>query len=615
MGNTVTTTAAPVYDLHSLVSSELPTYLIASQVSKSKFLKTLMCVHERRSGDSGAAPHQPGAKEKSIVKVFLRRGDKSADMSARLQAARSQLAAICRAISLGAQPNLLPYQWFEESSRSDVAYLARQHVQYSLLERLSSRPFLSRGDKLWLVYQLLRALEQAHGADLRHGDIKTENCLVTSWGWLLLADWAGPLKPTLIPEDHPSDFYYFFEASGRKRCYIAPERFVRERELRLGGGAAQASTPGGATAASTPTVLALAQAGASAGGAAAPSAAAAWGGLTEAMDVFAAGCVVAEVLLDGDVLFDLTSLLRYRADAEVDPFTQSEVAAALADFDASAVGASGRWRDVVKSMCSRDPRARPSAAALLARVAPPPSSSAGSGGGGGEGDASKPSQPLPPPLFPSYFPFIFRFQAALLHPELQASWGETGEWRKPAVLVDWPRSSWFHFFPTFPTPRLLIAVRRCARLRRRCALRRDHPLHRRRRGGPVRRGLLPAQALAGGGAGGGGRGSGAGGCRRSGTVVAAAAAVTAATRRRGGPRAARPLGALWGARDAALRCRCSAGRRARHPADVGVGLGGGRGVGVLRGRHGVGGRPRGGCERRCCTPPVRRSARGRRRAG
>jgi serine/threonine protein kinase len=32
-----------------------------------------------------------------------------------------------------------------------------------------------------------------------HGDIKTENVLVTSWNWVYLADFAG-YKPTYLPE-------------------------------------------------------------------------------------------------------------------------------------------------------------------------------------------------------------------------------------------------------------------------------------------------------------------------------------------------------------------------------------------------------------------------------
>lgn len=59
-----------------------------------------------------------------------------------------------------------------------------------------------------------------------HGDIKLENLLITSWHWLLLADFAS-YKPTYLPDDNPADFSYFFDTSRRRTCYLAPERFVK----------------------------------------------------------------------------------------------------------------------------------------------------------------------------------------------------------------------------------------------------------------------------------------------------------------------------------------------------------------------------------------------------
>lgn len=53
-----------------------------------------------------------------------------------------------------------------------------------------------------------------------------ENILITSWNWILLADFAS-FKPTFLPEDNPADFTYFFDTSRRRACYIAPERFVK----------------------------------------------------------------------------------------------------------------------------------------------------------------------------------------------------------------------------------------------------------------------------------------------------------------------------------------------------------------------------------------------------
>ena len=57
-----------------------------------------------------------------------------------------------------------------------------------------------------------------------HGDVKSENIMVTSWGWVVLTDFAS-FKPTYLPADEPAPFHYFFATSGRRCCYLAPERF------------------------------------------------------------------------------------------------------------------------------------------------------------------------------------------------------------------------------------------------------------------------------------------------------------------------------------------------------------------------------------------------------
>ncbi|KAI8548549.1 hypothetical protein RHMOL_Rhmol07G0280800 [Rhododendron molle] len=66
------------------------------------------------------------------------------------------------------------------------------------------------------------SVKQSHEHGVCHGDIKCENVLVTSWNWLYLADFAS-FKPTYIPHDDPSDFSFFFDTGGRRRCYLAPE--------------------------------------------------------------------------------------------------------------------------------------------------------------------------------------------------------------------------------------------------------------------------------------------------------------------------------------------------------------------------------------------------------
>lgn len=54
----------------------------------------------------------------------------------------------------------------------------------------------------WITFQLLHAVSQAHAHGVCHGDIKSENVMVTSWNWVLLTDFA-PYKPTYLPADNP----------------------------------------------------------------------------------------------------------------------------------------------------------------------------------------------------------------------------------------------------------------------------------------------------------------------------------------------------------------------------------------------------------------------------
>lgn len=171
-------------------------------------------------------------------------------------------------------PNALPYQRAVETETN--GYLVRQFLYNSLYDRLSTRPFLEDIEKKWLAFQLLCALRDCHGKDIYHGDIKTENTLVTSWNWLYLSDFSSSFKRVMLPEDNPADFSYFFDTSGRRTCYLAPERFLPPGEE------------------------------------ADPNAKVTW-----AMDVFSAGCVIAELFLEAPI-FSLSQLYMYRR-GEYDP--------------------------------------------------------------------------------------------------------------------------------------------------------------------------------------------------------------------------------------------------------------------------------------------------------
>ncbi|KAL8833172.1 MAG: hypothetical protein Q9170_004429 [Blastenia crenularia] len=170
-------------------------------------------------------------------------------------------------------PNALGYQRILETTTN--GYLVRQFLYSSLYDRISTRPFLEDIEKKWLAFQLLCAIRDCHARNVYHGDIKTENVLVTSWNWLYLTDFSSCYKKTRLPEDNPADFSYYFDTSGRRTCYLAPERFLSTNETDDGRG------------------------------------------VTWAMDVFSVGCVIAELFLESPI-FSLSQLYKYRK-GEFDP--------------------------------------------------------------------------------------------------------------------------------------------------------------------------------------------------------------------------------------------------------------------------------------------------------
>lgn len=141
---------------------------------------------------------------------------------------------------------------------------------------------MSTIEKKWIAFQLLNALRDARAHKIAHGDVKSENILVTSWNWVYLTDFASH-KPTYLPLDDPSDFAFYFDTSGRRSCYIAPERFFAS------GARLDSVSPLGDADRENKDAR-----------------------VTEAMDVFSAGCVIAELFREGAPLFTLSQLFKYR---------------------------------------------------------------------------------------------------------------------------------------------------------------------------------------------------------------------------------------------------------------------------------------------------------------
>ncbi|KAK8212083.1 hypothetical protein IWZ01DRAFT_468024 [Phyllosticta capitalensis] len=202
-------------------------------------------------------------------------------------------------------PNALPYHRILETSTN--GFLVRQFIHSSLYDRISTRPFLEDIEKKWLSFQLLCAVRDCHARNVYHGDIKTENLLVTSWNWLYLSDFSSSFKPTYLPEDNPADFSFYFDTSGRRTCYLAPERFLG---------------PGTQSDGSRKVD---------------------W-----AMDMFSVGCVIAELFLETPI-FSLSQLFKYR-QGEYDPFHTHLIK--IEDVDI---------REMVSHMIKLDPNTRYSA--------------------------------------------------------------------------------------------------------------------------------------------------------------------------------------------------------------------------------------------------------------
>lgn len=235
-----------------------------------------------------------------VIKVFIKPpavGIKIPDTAERLGK---------EALLLAAYPNVQP--WHKIIETDLAGYLVRQLVKSNLYDRLSLRPFLVPIEKAWIAFQLLNTLQLLHDQlNICHGDIKTENLLVSSSNWLVLVDFSRHIKPVHLPGDNPSEFVFYFDSSNRRTCYLAPERFYQDKPP------AQSE-------------------------------------LTSAMDLFSASCVIAELYNDGEPTFTLSDLFKFKK-GELEPNI-----AGISDTNV---------RKLVKTLFSIDPAGRSLAHSLL----------------------------------------------------------------------------------------------------------------------------------------------------------------------------------------------------------------------------------------------------------
>ena len=231
-------------------------------------------------------------------------------------------------------PNVIPYESAEISGRSGI--LMRQYFGRNLYDRLYSQPRLTKHHQQWFALQLLCAVAQLHSVGIVHGDIKSENVFIIGSFHAVLSDLATFIKPVYLPLDDPVAAMSLFFESGvkRRRCFIAPERFMDSLTSRVLDEHGRRMTFFDKQ----------------------------FNAAFARMDLFSAGLAIAEMYLEGQHIVDLPELLAFRTG----------------NFDLKAVLnriQDPHIRDLVLAMTERDPKVRPVSAmscieSLLINAAP-----------------------------------------------------------------------------------------------------------------------------------------------------------------------------------------------------------------------------------------------------
>lgn len=119
-------------------------------------------------------------------------------------------------------PGLLPYTKLID--QESFAALIRPKIYQTLSQRIHSVPALKKVEKHWIIFQAITALYNLHDKTFYHGNLNTNNLLLTSWNHLYLADFAW-YAPHYILEEKLDDKNYYYPSSSFK-CNLAPEKFV-----------------------------------------------------------------------------------------------------------------------------------------------------------------------------------------------------------------------------------------------------------------------------------------------------------------------------------------------------------------------------------------------------
>lgn len=247
----------------SLYIDALNNYQYVEVLNNSRFLKTIKAV-DKTTG------------ELVIIKLLI----KPASTNYTIQLQQVIELLVKQSSLVYPFKNTLPWHKILETDRA--GYLIRQMIKTNLYDRLSIRPFLEPIEKLFITFQILKIVNEIHLLNIQHGDIRLENFLVTSWNWILLTDFASLTKPTYIPEDNPNQYSFYFDSSGRRLCYIAPERFYNSQDH-----------PKHVLSFNDDGLVSLKNS------------------VTDSMDLFSMGCVIAELYNDGEPTFTLSQLFKF----------------------------------------------------------------------------------------------------------------------------------------------------------------------------------------------------------------------------------------------------------------------------------------------------------------
>lgn len=330
MGNQVTT-LGQIYPVEYYLVDYCNDLTLDVNLGSTRFMKVARVKHR----DSGYC----------VAKIYAIN-----DPSIPIQDYKSKLEQIKSSIQLSGELNSLPFAQCLINEKSII--LLRQYIKYNLYDRLSTRPFLTSIEKRWIAYQLLRCIQSLHKQSVYHGDIKSENVLVTSFLWITLTDFAS-YKPVTLPENNPSDFSYFFDTSRRHCCNMAPERFVEQTT-------ANTESDTNDTRPNYMGDVEINQ-------------------LTPQMDLFSLGCVLAELFSDdtpNSSIFDLGQILMFKKN-QYDP--SKFIEESITDT---------RVRRLILNLTDLDPNKRNSASYHLDQ--------------------------LVPSLFPAYFQTLNEFFAKLI---------------------------------------------------------------------------------------------------------------------------------------------------------------------------------------------------------